>query len=208
MAARGRPAQPTTIIDPATIVPLDQHLGDFANITHRELVVRSSDNILEWLAHYGLIHNSLQCPNCHQLCHLTNHNESPDKKRWTCNHNHCNYNRSIRSDSFFSESKLDLSQIIDFIYFWSTKMFLKDIMKETKINSWTTSVDWANFIRDVCGLWCMDQQEQIGGAGKVVEIDESKWMHRKYHRGEWKEGIWVFGGVERGSNRYYIFLIS
>ena len=39
---------------------------------------------------------------------------------------------------------------------------------------------------------------QIGGPGKVVEIDESKFGRRKYNRGRYQEGHWVFGGVERG----------
>ena len=36
----------------------------------------------------------------------------------------------------------------------------------------------------------------MGGAGRVVEIDESKFMHR----GAYREGHWVLGMVERGSN--------
>ena len=39
---------------------------------------------------------------------------------------------------------------------------------------------------------------------KLVEIDESKFFHRKYHRGEYREGRWVFGGIERGSNRCFM----
>jgi hypothetical protein len=40
---------------------------------------------------------------------------------------------------------------------------------------------------------------KIGGPGKVVEIDESKFGRRKHHRGHPVKGQWVFGGVERES---------
>jgi hypothetical protein len=37
----------------------------------------------------------------------------------------------------------------------------------------------------------------IGGEGIVVEIDESKFGHRKYNVGRAVDGVWIFGGVER-----------
>lgn len=52
--------------------------------------------------------------------------------------------------------------------------------------------------------------EEIGGLDIAtgmpitVEIDESKYFHRKYHRGEWREGHWVFGGVERRSGKCFL----
>lgn len=42
---------------------------------------------------------------------------------------------------------------------------------------------------------------------KVVEIDESKFFHRKYHRGQWRQGHWVFGGVERESGRCFMEVV-
>ena len=39
------------------------------------------------------------------------------------------------------------------------------------------------------------------GRAKVVEIDESKYFHRKYHRGQYRDGHWVFGAVERETGR-------
>ena len=45
---------------------------------------------------------------------------------------------------------------------------------------------------------------KIGGPGKMVEIDESKFGMRKYHKGRRKDGIWVFGGIERDSKNYFL----
>jgi hypothetical protein len=42
------------------------------------------------------------------------------------------------------------------------------------------------------------------GQPLIVEIDESKFFHRKYNRGRWREGTWVFGGVERGSGKCFL----
>ncbi|KCZ78735.1 hypothetical protein H311_00226 [Anncaliia algerae PRA109] len=41
----------------------------------------------------------------------------------------------------------------------------------------------------------------IGGPGIIVEIDESKFGRRKYHRGHKVEGVWVLGMVERTTSR-------
>ena len=50
--------------------------------------------------------------------------------------------------------------------------------------------------------------EPLGGPGKVVEIDESKFGKRKYHRGKRVEGAWIFGGYERGSGRVFMVVVE
>ena len=63
---------------------------------------------------------------------------------------------------------------------------------------WSIEVKQSIIKKDICCQYLIDYPVQIGGPYSVVEIDETKFFHRKYHRGEWKEGQWVFGGVERG----------
>ena len=46
--------------------------------------------------------------------------------------------------------------------------------------------------------------EKLGRPNKIVEVDESKFGRRKYHRGHPVRGQWVFGGVERESGRTFL----
>ncbi|XP_022174514.1 uncharacterized protein LOC111036697 [Myzus persicae] len=48
------------------------------------------------------------------------------------------------------------------------------------------------------------RHEKIGGIGKTVEIDESKFGRRKYHCGHRVEGQWIFGGIERESGLCFL----
>jgi transposase-like protein len=45
---------------------------------------------------------------------------------------------------------------------------------------------------------------KIGGPNKTVEIDESKFGKRKYHRVHPVKGQWVFGGVERDTGNTFL----
>jgi len=84
----------------------------------------------------------------------------------------------------------------------------KDMMHEAGTDE-KTAVDWCNFLREERETWLMNNQEEIGGMDDngdaiKVEIDESKFFHRKYRRGLWRPGHWVFGGVERVSGKCFL----
>ncbi|CAH1104427.1 unnamed protein product [Psylliodes chrysocephalus] len=103
---------------------------------------------------------------------------------WTCKI--CAVILSIRKNSFFEGSKLSLQQIIIIIiYCWSKYLPQKNIAEEANIPEKYHTMTGAIF----GGL-------NKDGTAKIVEIDESKYFHRKYHRGQWREGHWVFGGIE------------
>ena len=55
---------------------------------------------------------------------------------------------------------------------------------------------------------CVAGSERLGGVGKIVEIDESKFGKRKFNRGKRVDGKWVFGGVERGSNKSFFRVVE
>jgi hypothetical protein len=71
-----------------------------------------------------------------------------------------------------------------------------------------TAVDWDSFCRETCEVTLLDREQQIGGPGKTVQIDESKFGKRKYHRGHRVEGQWVFGGIEEESRRSFMAAVE
>ena len=110
---------------------------------------------------------------------------------------------SIRDGSFFSNSHLKLTDLVAITYWWSRGVNVGVAVHETG-HSQTTITDWYNFHRDVCAQYFLDHPVMIGGPGKTVEIDESKFGKRKYNRGRYVEGHWVFGGIERDSSEAFM----
>jgi hypothetical protein len=49
--------------------------------------------------------------------------------------------------------------------------------------------------------------EKMGGPNKTVDIDESEFRRRKYHRGHPVMGQWVFGGVEHECGKTFLVLV-
>ena len=113
-----------------------------------------------------------------------------------CSNKACGKKVSIRQGSWFSNSNLTLETIVLLTYFWVYRTEKEFVKHELGISR-TTFVDWYHFSREVCISILEKFSQRIGGPGKVVEIDESKFGKRKYHKGRRVDGVWVFGGIER-----------
>ncbi|KAG8238953.1 hypothetical protein J437_LFUL018762 [Ladona fulva] len=92
-------------------------------------------------------------------------------------------------------------------YMWCIKVPLIRIVKDLRISK-QAAVDWSSFCREVCVHSCIDNCDMLGGEGKVVEIDESKFGKRKFNRGRLVEGKWVFGRIERGSDKCFTVVVK
>lgn len=115
----------------------------------------------------------------------------------------CRFTASIRTGTFFYKSKLNLSAIIRFMCCWLDNLPLTLIKKNTRIAN-QTAVDFSNFCRELIFDHMVTKSVPLGGPGKSVEIDESKFGRRKYNRGHRVEGQWVFGGFERETGRIFM----
>ena len=80
---------------------------------------------------------------------------------------------------------------------WIQGQSQKNIQHELGISS-ATDVYCCSFCREVCEVAVINNSENIGGQGLVVEIEESKFAERKYNVGHRVKCGWVFGGREKG----------
>ena len=80
----------------------------------------------------------------------------------------------------------------------------KIIAKQCKIVSDSTITDWASFCREVCFDKMVVKAAPIGGPGKIVELEESKFGKRNCNRGHRVEGQWFFRGVERDTGKCFM----
>ena len=93
------------------------------------------------------------------------------------------------------------------VYLWSIDVSNKQLSLMTGISLRTIATTLAK-IRQSGSLKILHGNIKLGGRRKTVEFDESMFGHkRKYNRGRVSEGAWVFGMVQRGSDRALTFRV-
>ncbi|CAF0735031.1 unnamed protein product [Brachionus calyciflorus] len=127
-----------------------------------------------------------------------------DKYRWECSDSKCKKSSSIRTNTWFAKSKLSIRQILITIFSWYIKL-PQNLAANEAYASERTMFDWDSFCRCVCVDFIVLNSENIGGIGKVVEINESAFGKRKYNRGEIRK---TFGGIERDSKPVKIYVLD
>ena len=114
---------------------------------------------------------------------------------------------SIRSGSFFEESNIPLNNWLHVMYLWAIQLTGSKISRLTGLSK-PTVIRALRELWTICSNKILNSGMKIGGVGKTVEIDESKFgAKRKYQRGQVSEGPWVFGAIERGSQKVLLFRV-
>ncbi|CAM4989420.1 unnamed protein product [Rotaria socialis] len=91
------------------------------------------------------------------------------------------------------------------MYYWAREEdSLKQLSHELKINSPHSTIDWRNFCRDICAINYVNNPQQIGGPGHIVEIDESCFGKRKYQSGRLLKSQWVFDGIDINTKKCFM----
>ncbi len=142
-------------------------------------------------------------------CRLRNqeHNSTSSKKK---NTSRKEFEQSGSKNTFFYNSRLGIEKSLVLTYCWANDFTYAQTISnchsilenETERLSRETICDWYSYLREV-SLSALDklyqEKGQIGGVGRIVEIDESKFGKRKYNRGKHVEGSWLFGMIDIGT---------
>ena len=96
------------------------------------------------------------------------------------------------------------------MYYWIYEVKCTHVILFESLTSWDTIVNYNNYFRKECCEWLLTAN--LGGFDAnshslVVEVDESYFFHRKYHRGQRRVGKWVAGLLERASGRCWMEVV-
>lgn len=148
------------------------------------------EEAIKFLFENNLIQDIQRCPKCDAPI-------SRMKKVFVCKRKACRKNISIFNNSFFSECKLSINDIMFISYNWINRTRRNKLVEMTG-HSTSTVTTYYNYLRNLISYMIeKDDYRKIGGQNIIVEIDESKFGKRKYNRGHRVEGVWVLGGIER-----------
>jgi hypothetical protein len=175
----------------------------------KEEILCNKDTQIGWFMDGKLIAKSKKCGHCNNMMKLVIPNERSDSFKWECrrqmNRKQHRVEISIRKDSWFETS--NLAEIVELTYWWCRGLSQEDIQHKVNISE-HTAVDRDSFCRKTWEVTLFERANKIGGPGKTIQIDESKFGKRKYHRGHKLEGQWVFGGIEKESRRRFMVAVE
>ena len=171
------------------------------------VILGSFHSVFNFLVNHRLLASQRQCSRCSSDMELTETTRVNDGYMWRCVNSRCRTWLSLRSGSFFEGSNIPLSTWLHVMFLWAMKMSGSHISRLTGLSK-PTVIRALSELRTICSNKILNAGVKIGGVGKTVEIDESKFgAKRKYQRGRVSEGPWVFGAVERGSQKALLFRV-
>ena len=150
------------------------------------LVARMQDKVMFvlWLMDEGLMAKECSCPMCAGEMSLMRCEDRLDGLKWECrkqvNGKRHKAELSMRKGSWFEKSKMTLEEILKLTYWWCQGLDQAQIKHEVGLAE-STGVDWDSFCCKVCEIALLENGDKLGGKGKVIQLDESKFGKRKYH---------------------------
>ena len=206
------------------------------NLFFLSKITDNDSDLLRFCREMQLIPRGVKCPTCSQIMRepymLRRKDSDYEEIRFVCGEKRCKepYRKnsvSIKQYTWFYRSKMTIKKSLFLTYCFVHKMNQRDTIRETSlhflesdniespvddnrqmIHTLTCTLGFYNKLcREICLAIVSDESSEcIGGPGKTVEIDESKFGKRKNNKGCIVDGQWIFGGICRETKE--MFLVS
>ncbi|KCZ80742.1 hypothetical protein H312_01841, partial [Anncaliia algerae PRA339] len=147
------------------------------------ILLKNESSAIEFAQIVGLIPRERLCT-CGASMYMRSRTSGKNKGFYfRCSERSCRKEVSIKKDTFFENSHLEISVILKIIYkFVVDEGNFENNKKNLKVKQDKTLVDWLEKCRNVCLDYFILNPTLIGGDGIIVEIDECHLVKRKYHR--------------------------
>ena len=151
----------------------------------------TTEKCISFAEEEGLILKSKLC-RTHRIPMLVSLSDRSTVGIFRCRKGACRKRTAVSrsSGTWFENAKIPLPQIFYIMFafasHWSHSQVRKNSFIKEPILSSATICDWYNYCREAVVLYQVDHQVavgKIGGPGKIVQIDESKFGKRKYNKG-------------------------
>ncbi|XP_036341746.1 uncharacterized protein LOC118751086 [Rhagoletis pomonella] len=133
---------------------------------------------------------------------------SADLGSFRCRKGPCRTKSSVSraKGTWFENAKISLPHIFYMMHCYSGHYTQSQVKLENYVEGPCLSsrkiTDWYNYCWEEVVYYQLEKEEhgaKIGGPGKIVQIDGSKFGKRKFNKGRRVEGHWVLGMIEDGS---------
>lgn len=166
-------------------------LGNIIQITADEKVC------IEYLVTIGVFEKEKQCYKCRKVLKLYISN-----KKYMHSTRNCSYSISLFKNTYFANSRLTICEMMRLAYIQLYNIPLSVVQNMIGL-CYNTVFTYGHHLEQLLIESLDDKDMVIGGEGIEVEVDETKFGKRKYHRGKRVTGVWVLVGVERTSEKRY-----
>ena len=138
----------------------------------KDIFTMETISSLKLLTHYGLLREfGGECPSCPSgpAMNLVSSKDRSDGWKWRCPK--CvKRERSLRYDSVFCRSNLDIKTHFALLYMWAQDFENRHAERELSLDHTTVTFWFAQF-RQICVEYSQ-RLGKIGGVGKIVELQE------------------------------------
>lgn len=150
-----------------------------------KLVKMDDYELILFLMNEKYIHSEVFCDFCAHSMKLVKYAKVNDKWCWRCVYNNCEKaqcRKSVRSNSFFENLNLPFLMIFKIIFRWVTDVSQHSIEEGMGVRRNTVLLIKRRILKRIEER--MQENEKLGGPGKIVQIDETMLNYKcKSHRG-------------------------